>query len=101
MVASLVANNPSAACPVADWSSSLSELINEHSRSVIQIIERMLLTIIVNLRHQCFSVFSPRYVPLGLGYSRHDKSPTSTNSEGAPSSSQQLNSQRGQNAACP
>src|SRR6266404_1213222 len=32
---------------------------------------------------------------------RRDKSPTSTNSEGVPCSSQQLNSQCGQNAACP
>jgi hypothetical protein len=32
---------------------------------------------------------------------RRDKSPTSTNSEGVPCFSQQLNSQCGQNAACP
>src|SRR5271166_3018198 len=42
----------------------------------------------------------PMIVLPGL-ISRHDKSPTATNSEGAPSSSQQLNSQCGQNAACP
>ena len=33
--------------------------------------------------------------------SRHDKSPTSRNSEVVPCSSQQLNSRCGQNAACP
>src|SRR6266699_5963003 len=46
---------------------SLSELINKRGRSVIQIIERMPLTIIINPSHQYVSVFSSRNVPLGLG----------------------------------
>jgi len=45
---------------------SLSELINKRGRSVIQIIERMPLTIIIKPGHQYFSVFSSRNVPLGL-----------------------------------
>jgi hypothetical protein len=43
---------------------SLSELINERGRSLIQIIERMPLTMIINPSHQCFSVFSSRHVTL-------------------------------------
>src|SRR5437870_3325649 len=45
---------------------SLSELINERGRSLIQIIERMPLTMIINPSHQCFSVFSSRNVTLRL-----------------------------------
>jgi hypothetical protein len=45
---------------------SLSELINERGRSLIQIIERMPLTMIINPSHQYFSVFSSRHVTLRL-----------------------------------
>jgi hypothetical protein len=38
--------------------SSLSELINERGRSLIQIIKRMPLTMIINPSHQYFGVFS-------------------------------------------
>jgi hypothetical protein len=54
-------------CPVATLGGSLPELINERGRSVIQIIERMPLTMIINPNHQYFSVFSSRHVTLGLG----------------------------------
>jgi hypothetical protein len=53
-------------CPVATLGGSLPELINERGRSVIQIIERMPLTMIINPSHQYFSVFSSRHVTLGL-----------------------------------
>jgi hypothetical protein len=45
---------------------SLSKLINKRDRSIIQIIERMPLTIIVNPSHQYVSVFSSRHVTLRL-----------------------------------
>ena len=58
----------SAACPVAARSvGSLSELVNERGRSIIQIIERMPLTMIINPSHQYFSIFSSGHVTLGLG----------------------------------
>jgi hypothetical protein len=58
----------SAACPVAAPSvGSLSELIDERGRRIIQIIERMALTMIINPSHQYFSVFSSGHVTLGLG----------------------------------
>jgi hypothetical protein len=50
----------------SDEGGSLSELINERGRSLIQIIERMPLTIIINPSHQYFSVFSSRHVTGGL-----------------------------------
>jgi hypothetical protein len=46
--------------------SSLSELINERRRSLIQIIEGIPLTMIINPSHQYFSVFSSRHVTLRL-----------------------------------
>src|SRR5258708_10922112 len=45
---------------------SLLELINERGRSLIQIIEGMPLTMIINPSHQYFSVFSSRHVTLRL-----------------------------------
>jgi hypothetical protein len=45
---------------------SLSELINERGRSLIQIIEGMPLTMIINPSHQYFSVFSSRHITLRL-----------------------------------
>ena len=45
---------------------SLSEFINERDRSIIQIIEQMPLTMIVNPSHQYVSVFSSRHVTLRL-----------------------------------
>jgi hypothetical protein len=45
---------------------SLSEFINERDRSIVQIIERMPLTMIVNPSHQYVSVFSSRHVTLRL-----------------------------------
>jgi len=54
-------------CPVAARAAgSLSELINERGRSLIQIIEGMPLTMIINPSHQYFSVFSSRHVTLRL-----------------------------------
>jgi hypothetical protein len=52
--------------PSSKLSFSLSELINERGRSLIQIIERMPLTMIINPSHQYFSVFSSRLVTLRL-----------------------------------
>src|SRR6266540_1681940 len=55
-------------CPVATRAvGSLPELINQRGRSVIQIIERMQPTMIINPNHQYFSIFSSRHVPRGLG----------------------------------
>jgi hypothetical protein len=55
-------------CPVATRAvGSLLELINQRGRSVIQIIERMQPTMIINPNHQYFSIFSSRHVPRGLG----------------------------------
>jgi len=45
---------------------SLSKLINERGRSIIQIIERMPLTMIINPSHQHVSVFSSGHVTLRL-----------------------------------
>ena len=52
---------------VSELPSLLSELINEGGRSVIQIIERMPLTMTINPSHQYFRVFAARHVTLGLG----------------------------------
>jgi hypothetical protein len=46
---------------------SLSKLINKRGRSVIQIIEGMPLTVIINPSHQYFSGLSCRAIRLGLG----------------------------------
>src|ERR1700745_3017950 len=55
-------------CPLAARAAgSLTELIHQRRRSLIQLIERIELTHIVNPKHQNFSVFSSRHVPLGLG----------------------------------
>src|SRR4029077_5859436 len=55
-------------CPVAARAAgSLPELINQRGRSLIQIIERIQPTMIINPKHQYSSVFSSRHVPLGLG----------------------------------
>jgi hypothetical protein len=55
-------------CPVAARAAgSLPELINQRGRSLIQIIERIQPTMIINPKHQYFSVFSSRHVSLGLG----------------------------------
>ena len=54
--------------PITDRAvGSLSELIHERVRSVIQIVARMPPTMIINSNHQDFSVFPSRYVPRGLG----------------------------------
>jgi hypothetical protein len=46
---------------------SLSKLINKRGRRVIQIIDGMPLTVVINPGHQYFSGLSSRNIPLGLG----------------------------------
>jgi hypothetical protein len=53
--------------PAGTPGDSLPELINKRDRSVIQIIERMQPTMIVNPNHQDFGVFSSRHVPCKPG----------------------------------